>query len=137
MPDKTKAVLSDDGWFKTGDMVKCDEDGYYFIVDRKNDMILSGGYNVYPREIEEVLYTNPKVLEAAVIGIKDKEKGEIPKAYITLKADVQADPEEIVAFCKERMAGYKLPRTVEIVKELPKNPTGKILKRVIRDEWNK
>lgn len=137
MPDKTKAVLSDDGWFKTGDMVKCDEDGYYFIVDRKNDMILSGGYNVYPREIEEVLYTNPKVLEAAVIGIKDKEKGEIPKAYITLKVDAQADPEEIVAFCKERMAGYKLPRTVEIVKELPKNPTGKILKRVIRDEWNK
>ena len=136
MPEKTAAVLSEDGWFKTGDVVRYDEDGYFYIVDRKNDMILSGGYNVYPREIEEVLYTNPKILEAAVVGVKDDAKGEISKAYITLKPDVTGEADEFVAFCKERMAGYKVPR-VEIVPELPKNPTGKILKRVIRDEWNK
>lgn len=137
MPEATSKALSADGWFKTGDLVRRDEDGYYYIVDRKNDMILCGGYNVYPREIEEVLYTNPKILEAAVIGLPDKEKGELPVAYITLKPDATADSAEIVDYCRERMAAYKSPRRVEIVKELPKNPTGKILKRVIRDEWNK
>ena len=136
-PEATKEALDEDGWFRTGDMGKFDEDGYYYIVDRIKDLIITGGYNVYPREIEEVLYSNPKILEAAVIGIPDKVKGELPKAYIALKADVTATEEEILQYCKERMAFYKLPAAVEIVKELPKNPTGKILKRVIRDEWNK
>lgn len=135
MPEATKEVLSDDGWFKTGDMGRNDEDGYFYIVDRKKDMIICGGYNIYPREIEEVLYTHPKVFEAVVIGVPDKEKGEIPKAYITLKQDAKADPAEIIQFCKERMAAYKSPRHVDFVQEFPKNPTGKILKRVIRDEW--
>lgn len=135
MPEATLDVLSDDGWYKTGDLGQFDSDGYYYIVDRKKDMIICGGYNIYPREIEEVLYTHPKVLEAVVIGIPDKEKGEIPKAFITLKQDAPAEPAEIIQFCKERMAAYKSPRFVDFVKEFPKNPTGKILKRVIREEW--
>ncbi|AGL02114.1 class I adenylate-forming enzyme family protein [Desulfoscipio gibsoniae] len=133
MPEATKEVLSEDGWFKTGDLGKYDEDGYYYIVDRKKDMIICGGYNIYPREIEEVLYTHPKVFEAVVIGVPDKEKGEIPKAYIKLKQGVEAEPAEIVQFCKERMAAYKSPRQVEFVDDFPKNPTGKILKRVMRE----
>lgn len=135
MPEATREVLSNEGWFKTGDLGQYDKDGYYYIVDRKKDMIICGGYNIYPREIEEVLYTHPKVFEAVVIGVPDKEKGEIPKAYITLKQDAKAEPADIIQFCKEKMAAYKAPRHVELVKEFPKNPTGKILKRVIRDEW--
>ena len=137
MPEATEKAFIGDGWFKTGDMCRRDEDGFYFIVDRKNDLLLVGGYNVYPREIEEVLYTNPKILEAVVIGVKDLARGELPKAYVTLKEGVSAEGTEFVAYCKERMAGYKVPTSVEIVPELPKNPTGKILKRIIRDEWNK
>jgi len=135
MPDATRDVLDTGGWYKTGDMGQYDEDGYYYIVDRKKDMIICGGYNIYPREIEEVLYTHPKIFEAVVIGIPDKEKGEIPKAYIKLQQDAEADPAEIIQFCKERMAAYKSPREIKFVQEFPKNHTGKILKRVIRDEW--
>lgn len=133
MPEVTKEVLRD-GWFRTGDLGKYDEDGYFYIVDRKKDMIICGGYNVYPREVEELLYTNPKIFEAVVIGIPDKEKGEIPKAFIQLKQDVKAEANEIIDFCKERMAAYKVPRQVEFVQELPKNTTGKILKRVLREK---
>lgn len=135
MSEATKEVLND-GWFKTGDLGKYDEDGYYYIVDRKKDMIICGGYNVYPREVEEVIYTHPKVFEAVVVGVPDKEKGEIPKAFIQLKQDVEAEASEIISYCKERMAAYKAPRQVEFVQEFPKSPTGKILKRVIRDNIN-
>lgn len=135
MPGATREVLDADGWYKTGDMGQYDEDGYYYIVDRKKDMIICGGYNIYPREIEEVLYTHPKVLEAVVIGVPDKEKGEIPKAYIKLKESAEIDSADIIQFCRERMAAYKSPREVKFVHEFPKNHTGKILKRVIRDEW--
>jgi len=134
MPDATREVLQD-GWLRTGDLCKYDADGYFYIVDRKKDMIICGGYNIYPREVEEVLYAHPQIFEAVVVGIPDKDKGEVPKAYIQLKEGVEAEPQEVIAFCKERMAAYKVPREVEFVRQLPKSPTGKILKRVIRDEW--
>ncbi len=121
-----------DGWFKTGDIATRDDDGYYFIVDRKKDMIIRGGYNVYPREIEEVLYAHPAVAEAAVIGVPHDSHGEEVKAVLALKEGATATPEEIIAYCKEHLAAYKYPRLVEIRDALPKGPTGKILKRELR-----
>ncbi len=128
MPEETKEAFVD-GWFHTGDLARVDEEGYLYIVDRKKDMLICGGYNIYPREVEEVLYTHPAILEAAVIGIPDLAKGEIPKAFITLKPGSLTDEVEIIAFCKDRMAAYKAPRIVEIISELPKNASGKILKK--------
>ena len=107
------------------------EDGYFFIVDRKKDMIIRGGYNVYPREIEEVLYEHPAVLEAAVIGVPHDEWGEEVGAAVALKEGQDASPEDLKAYVKEQVASYKYPRVVWIVDELPKGPTGKILKREI------
>ena len=118
-----------DGWFLTGDMGRVDDDGYFFIVDRKKDMVIRGGFNVYPREIEEVLYEHPAVLEAAVIGIPDERLGEEVGAAVALKAE--ATPDELRTFVKERVAAYKYPRVVWIVDALPKGPTGKVLKREI------
>ena len=120
-----------DGWFHTGDMAQVDEDGYFFIVDRKKDMIIRGGYNVYPREIEEVLYEHPAVREAAVVGVPhdDARRGGRRGGRAKDGADVSAD--ELQAFVKERVAAYKYPRHVWFVDELPKGPTGKILKREI------
>jgi len=119
------------GWFHTGDMAKVDEDGYFFIVDRKKDLIIRGGYNVYPREVEEVLYEHPAVGEAAVVAVPHAELGEEVGAAVALKAGAEASPEELQAFVKERVAAYKYPRHVWFVGELPKGPTGKILKREI------
>lgn len=133
MPEATSAAFSGE-WFHTGDMGQADEDGYFYIVDRKKDLLICGGYNIYPREVEEVLYTHSSILEAAVVGIPEAEKGEIPKAFITLKQGVnKVSEEEIISFCKARMAAYKAPRFVEILSELPKNATGKILKRVLKE----
>jgi long-chain acyl-CoA synthetase len=129
-PDATAEAMRG-GWFHTGDLAKVDEDGYFFIVDRKKDLIIRGGYNVYPREVEEVLYEHPAVAEAAVIGIPHDELGEEVGAAVGLKAGVEATPEELQAFVKERIAAYKYPRQVWLVDELPKGPTGKILKREI------
>ena len=129
--DATKEVLDDDGWFRTGDMAYMDDDGYFFIVDRKKDMIIRGGYNVYPREIEEVLYEHPAVSEAAVIGIPDDSKGEEVGAAVVLKEGEDVDADELRAHVKERVAGYKYPRKIWFPDELPKGPTGKILKREI------
>ncbi|HET9075118.1 MAG TPA: long-chain fatty acid--CoA ligase [Solirubrobacteraceae bacterium] len=120
------------GWFHTGDMARIDEDGYFFIVDRKKDMIIRGGYNVYPREIEEVLYGHPAVREAAVIGIPHDEYGEEVAAAVALKEGAQVTTEELRAYIKERVAAFKYPRHVWIVADLPKGPTGKILKREIQ-----
>jgi long-chain acyl-CoA synthetase len=120
-----------DGWLHTGDMAKVDEDGYFFIVDRKKDLIIRGGYNVYPREIEEVLYEHPAVREAAVVGVPHDEYGEEVGAAVALKDDAEATPEELRDFVKEQVAAYKYPRRVWLVDELPKGPTGKILKREI------
>ncbi|GAC1325390.1 MAG: long-chain fatty acid--CoA ligase [Thermoleophilaceae bacterium] len=120
-----------DGWFYSGDMGKVDEDGYFSIVDRKKEMIIRGGYNVYPREIEEVIYEHPSVESAAVIGIPDDKMGEEVGAAIVLKKGADADEDEIKAYVKEQVAGYKYPRKIWFVDELPKGPTGKILKREI------
>jgi len=129
-PDATAEAMRG-GWFHTGDLAKVDEDGYFFIVDRKKDMIIRGGYNVYPREIEEVLYEHPAVAEAAVVAVPHAELGEEVGAAVALKAGAEATPDELQAFVKERVAAYKYPRHVWLVGELPKGPTGKILKREI------
>jgi long-chain acyl-CoA synthetase len=132
-PDATEEALRN-GWFHSGDIGYRDSDGCYWIVDRKKDMILRGGFNVYPREVEEVLYEHEEVVEAAVIGVPHERHGEEVEAIVALTADAKATPEELQAFCKERLAAYKYPRTVRIVAELPKGPTGKILKRELRSE---
>jgi long-chain acyl-CoA synthetase len=129
-PDATAEVMRG-GWFHSGDLAKVDEDGYFFIVDRKKDLIIRGGYNVYPREVEEVLYEHPAVAEAAVVALPHDELGEEVGAAVALKAGASATPDELQAFVKERVAAYKYPRHVWIVEELPKGPTGKILKREI------
>jgi long-chain acyl-CoA synthetase len=129
-PDATQEVMRD-GWFHTGDMAQVDDDGYYFIVDRKKDMIIRGGYNVYPREIEEVLYEHPAVREVAVLGVPHDDLGEEIGAAVALKDGQDVDAEELQAFVKEQVAAYKYPRHVWFVDELPKGPTGKILKREI------
>ena len=128
--DATQEVMRD-GWFHTGDMAKVDEDGYFFIVDRKKDLIIRGGYNVYPREIEEVLYEHPAVLEVAVVGIPHDELGEEVGAAVALKPEQHTSAEELQAFAKKQVAAYKYPRRIWFVDELPKGPTGKILKREI------
>jgi long-chain acyl-CoA synthetase len=119
------------GWFHTGDIARRDEEGYYFIVDRKKDLVIRGGYNVYPREVEEILYEHPAVREAAVVGIADEHLGEEVGAAIALKSDHEATADELRSFVKERIAAYKYPRVIWFVDELPKGPTGKILKREI------
>jgi long-chain acyl-CoA synthetase len=130
-PDATARVMRS-GWLHTGDMARVDEDGYFFIVDRKKDMIIRGGYNVYPREIEEVLYEHPAVLEAAVIGVPDPAMGEDVGAAVVLRSDTEASADEIRSFVKERVAAYKYPRHIWFEEELPKGPTGKVLKREIQ-----
>ncbi len=128
-PEATAAVISPDGWFRSGDLGKRDADGWYYIVDRTKDLIIRGGFNVYPREVEEILMTHPMVSLAAVIGVPDESRGEEVKAYVILKPGATTSPEEIVAWSKENMAAYKYPRTVVIVDALPMTATGKILKR--------
>ena len=130
-PDATADVMRD-GWFATGDMATVDADGYFFIVDRKKDMIIRGGYNVYPREIEEVLYEHPAVSEAAVVGVADDALGEEVAAVVVLKTGADASADDIRAYVKERVAAYKYPRKIWFSEELPKGPTGKILKREIK-----
>ncbi len=130
-PEATIDAFDPGGWFYTGDLARVDEDGYFFIVDRKKDMIIRGGYNVYPREIEEVLYEHPAVQEVAVIGIPHAELGEEIAAVVTLKRDASVTAEELQAYVKSEVAAYKYPRHVWFVDELPKGPTGKIVKREI------
>ena len=132
-PEATKEAIVE-GWFHSGDMGKRDSDGYYYIVDRKKDLIIRGGLNIYPREIEEVIYGHPKVAEAAVIGVPDKLRGEYVKAYVAPRPDETLSKDEIRSYIQERMANYKWPREIEIRESLPKGPTGKLLKRALRDE---
>jgi len=122
------------GWFHSGDLGYVDDDGYLYVVDRKQDLIITGGYNIYPAELEDVLYTNPKVALAAVIGIPDAAKGEIAKAYIVLKKGAKATEQEVIDFVRDRIAKFKAPRLVEFVDSLPQGPTGKILKRELREK---
>lgn len=130
-PEATAKAIDADGWFSTGDMAKKDEDDFYFIVDRKKDLIIRGGYNVYPREIEEVFYEHAAVSEVAVVAIPHEELGEEIGAAVALKPGSEATAEELQAFVKEQVAAYKYPRKIWIVDELPKGPTGKILKREV------
>ncbi|MHB1571950.1 MAG: long-chain-fatty-acid--CoA ligase [Solirubrobacteraceae bacterium] len=130
-PEETAEAIVD-GWFHTGDLARVDEDGYFFIVDRKKDMIIRGGYNIYPREVEEVLYEHPAVREAAVIGIPDAELGEEVGAAVALKEGCTATPDELREHVRAQLAAYKYPRYVWLVDDLPKGPTGKILKREIQ-----
>jgi long-chain acyl-CoA synthetase len=131
MPEETKGQL-DSGWLFTGDMTRMDEEGFFAIVDRKKDMIISGGYNIYPREVEEVLYEHPAVQECGVIAIPDAYKGEKVKAYVVLKEGVQATEEELIEFCKKGLANYKVPAAIAFAQELPKSLIGKILRKEIR-----
>lgn len=134
LPEETANTIRE-GWLYTGDFGRFDNEGYVFIVDRKHDLIISGGKNIYPREIEEVIYTHEAVLEAAVIGVPDDYWGESVKAFIVLKEGTSATEDEIIDLCKGTIASYKKPRSVDFVQQLPKSPTGKILKRVIKDQY--
>jgi long-chain acyl-CoA synthetase len=127
-PDATAAVIKD-GWFRSGDLARRDEDGFYYIVDRAKDMIIRGGFNIYPREIEDVLMTHPDVSLATVIGVPHESHGEEVKAFVILNAGSETTADEIAAWGKEQMAAYKYPRIVEIVESLPMTASGKILKR--------
>lgn len=130
-PEATAEAMRPEG-FRTGDIGFLDEDGWLFIIDRKKDMIIAGGYKIWPREVEDVLYTHPAIREAAVIGVPDAYRGESVKAIVSLKPGTAVTGEDLIAFCRARMAAYKYPRSVEIVPELPKSPAGKILKRELR-----
>ncbi len=132
-PEETAGQLRD-GWLYTGDIAVQDEDDYFFIVDRKKDMIIAGGFNIYPREIDEVLYQHPKVQEAVAVGIADKYRGETVKAYIVLRPGEIATPEEIITFCREKLAAYKVPKLVEFRTSLPKSAIGKVLRKILREE---
>jgi acyl-CoA synthetase (AMP-forming)/AMP-acid ligase II len=123
------------GWFHTGDMAYRDAEGFFYIVDRKKDMIITGGENVYSREVEEILYAHPAVAEAAVIGLPDPVWGERVTAVVALRAGASATPQEIMAACRDRLAGFKTPKDVRFVDELPKNVSGKILKRELRERF--
>jgi long-chain acyl-CoA synthetase len=131
-PEATAKAIDSEGWFHTGDLARVDDDGYYFIVDRKKEMIIRGGFNIYPREIEEVLHEHPDVVEGAVVGIPHDELGEEVGAAVVLKPGSEATTEDIKAFVKSRVAAYKYPRVVWLLDALPKGPTGKVLRREIK-----
>jgi long-chain acyl-CoA synthetase len=133
-PDATATAFRN-GWFHTGDIGYRDADGFFYIVDRKSDMIIRGGENIYPREIDEVLYQHPGVAAAAAIGVADQLYGEEVAAFIVLMEGREATEEEIIAFCRARLADYKCPKTVRFIKEIPKGPTGKLLKRELAREF--
>jgi long-chain acyl-CoA synthetase len=130
-PDETDAVLKD-GWLLTGDIATVDEEGYFTIVDRKKDMIISGGFNVYPREVDEVLFAHPKILEACAVGVPDQHSGERVKAFVVLKDGQTATAEEIIEYCKQSLTKYKIPKYVEFLDDLPKSAVGKILRKELR-----
>jgi long-chain acyl-CoA synthetase len=132
-PDETAQVLRD-GWLYTGDIGKMDEDGYFYIVGRKKEMIIAGGYNIYPREIDEILYEHPKILEACAIGVPDPHRGETVKAFVVLKPGESATEQEIIEYCKTKLAAYKVPKMIEFRQELPKSTVGKVLRRVLKEE---
>jgi acyl-CoA synthetase (AMP-forming)/AMP-acid ligase II len=135
-PEATAAAITADGWFKSGDIARMDEHGYVYIVDRKADMIISGGFNVYPVEVEHTLMEHPAVDEVVVIAVPDDKWGEAVKAVVRLRSGQVLPEEELLAWAKTRLAGYKLPKSVDYVDhELPKNPTGKLLRRVVREPY--
>lgn len=132
-PEATREAFKG-GWFHSGDLVRMDEEGYIYVVDRKKDMIISGGENIYPKEIEEVLYTHPDILEAAVVGVPDPDWGETVKAYIVLKPGKTLTKDEIIEYCQRWLASYKKPRIIEFIETLPRNASGKVLKTALRSK---
>ncbi len=133
-PKESAKALDEDGWFHTGDLVYRDEEGYFFVTDRKKDMYISGGENVYPAEIESVLYRHPAIFQCAVIGVPDPRWGEVGMACVTLKPGVSAAEDEIIAFLRGSLAAYKVPKTVKILEALPLSGMGKILKRELKQQ---
>ena len=133
MPEETESAIRN-GWLYTGDMARRDENGYFYIVDRKKDLVIVGGYNVYPREVEEVLFTHRDIVEAAVIGLPDPDFGEAVHAFVVLKDGIKPNEDSLIAFCAARLAKYKIPTQIEFLDELPKNTTGKILRRSLKDQ---
>jgi long-chain acyl-CoA synthetase len=132
-PSETANQLTD-GWLHTGDIGQMDEDGYLYIVDRKKDMIIAGGFNIYPREVDEILYQHPKVAEGVTVGIPDDYRGETVKAFVVLKPGQQCTDKEIIDFCKLKLAAYKVPKMVEFRESIPKSSVGKILRKTLSDE---
>jgi long-chain acyl-CoA synthetase len=133
-PDATAKAFRN-GWFHTGDIGYRDDEGFFYIVDRKSDMIIRGGENIYPREIDEVLYQHPAILAAATIGIPDPLYGEEVTSFVVLKDGANAAADDLIAFCRERLADYKCPKTIRLVMEIPKGPTGKLLKRELSADY--
>jgi len=133
-PELTRETIKN-GWFYSGDLATMDEDGFIYLVDRKKDMIVSGGINIYPQEIEQIIYTHPAVLHTAVIGVPDEKWGETPKAVIVLKEGTKATEEEVITLCKQNLASYKKPTSVEFVDTVPLTSSGKILKRKLREQY--
>lgn len=134
-PSETQMVIRD-GWLFTGDIAKMDEDGYFYILDRKKDMIIASGYNVYPREIEEIIYQHEAVEEAVVVGIPDSYRGETVKAFVKLKIGATITPEQLIDYSRKFLAAYKVPKEIEVLSELPKSSVGKLLRRMLRQEEN-
>jgi long-chain acyl-CoA synthetase len=131
-PEETANVLKGE-WYLSGDIGKFDEDGYLSIVDRKKDMIIAGGYNIYPVELDDVLMGHPKILEACTIGIPDDYRGETVKAFIVIKEGEALTEDDVVKYCKENLAAYKVPKIIEFIDELPKSAVGKILRRKLKE----
>jgi len=132
LQDETANVLSDDGWLRTGDIARMDKDGYFFIVDRIKDMVISGGYNVYPREIDEILFLHPKVKEVSSVGVPHPTRGEQIKSFVVLVEEADATEEELIDYCRQSLAKYKLPTSIEFIEELPKTIVGKVLRAELR-----
>jgi long-chain acyl-CoA synthetase len=131
-PEETREVLTEDGWFRTGDLATVSRDGWVEIVGRKRERILRGGYSVFPQEVEALLLTHPAVAEAAVVGVPHPELGEEVAAFVALRPDASAEPHDLIAYCKDRLAAFKYPRQVTILPTLPRSATGKILKASLR-----
>ncbi|MGI8815248.1 MAG: AMP-binding enzyme [Pseudonocardia sp.] len=131
-PEASASAIGDDGWLRSGDGGHIDADGYIYVTDRMKDMIISGGENIYPAEIERVLAEHPTVGDVAVIGVPDDRWGEVPKACVVAAPGATVDSAELLAYCREHLAAYKCPKSVDVLGELPRNPAGKILKRDLR-----
>jgi len=132
--EEATAEVLKEGWFYSGDIGCFDEDGYLSITDRKKDMIIAGGYNIYPVEVDGVLFSHPKILEACTIGVKDDYRGETVKAFVVLKKGESLTEQKVIDFCRQNLAAYKIPRTVEFIDELPKSAVGKILRRKLQEK---
>jgi acyl-CoA synthetase (AMP-forming)/AMP-acid ligase II len=134
-PDLSAAAIDSQGWLRTGDLARIDNEGYIYIVDRRKEMLVSGGFNVYPSEIEAVLSQHPAIYEVCVIGVPDDRWGEVVKAVVVLRQGAQVQAQDIIDFCKERLADFKKPRSVDFVNELPKNSNGKLSRKEVRERY--